>query len=251
MSLPTHLQQFLDINTAGRVMLMCRARKIFEADKAALYTRAVKQAVSALCRDSEPTVVAVDQLLNQQLEWLDVALARPPVPRLPPRPTPAPVEPLEEVAKPRGAHRAPGAGTVEALSMEKKLQESRKPLKELLLKDCVQLRLMKLDRAKKLASHLAGRRREDAEADIVAELRDSLHQQVRAYMRKHQGGPWDSVRKQEDLRLDITHTNSVHSLVILTRQLLKERKDWEARLNKGLLHNLLGGRIKASSGGNT
>ena len=75
----------------------------------------------------------------------------------------------------------------------------------------------------------------------MPELRDKLNQQIRSYMRKHKGGPWDSVIKQEDLRLDIAHTNSVHSLVTLTRQLLRERKDWEAKFNQGLLHNLLGG----------
>jgi hypothetical protein len=248
MAVPGHLLQFLEINTAGRVVLLCHRRRIFSIETTHLYTNAIKQAVLALCRDRDrdPNVLEVDRILNEQLEMLDLALSRPPVPRLPPREKPQEETGDEEAPKPKKNARSDQATAVEALSMEEKLQVARKPLRELLVKDCVQLRLVDQTRAKALANGMAGRKKEEAEADIVAELRDNLHQQIRSYMRKHKGGPWDSVRKQEDLRLDITHTNTVHNLVVLARQLLKERKDWEGRMNKGLLHNLLGGKLKAS-----
>ncbi len=250
MAVPKHLLQFLDMNTAARVVLLCRARRIFDVDKPGFYSRAVKEAVLALCREGEPTVVEVDRILNEQLEMLDEALARPPVPRLPPRSKPVTEEPeSDDPAKPKRSVRNDQAAAAEALSMEEKLQEARKPLRELLTKDCVRLGLVEQKRARVLAAGLAGRRKEEAEGDIVAELRDNLNRQIRTYMRKHKGGPWDSVGKQEDLRLDITHTKTVHNLVVLARQLLKECKDWKSQTNKSLLHNLLGGKLKASPGG--
>ncbi len=244
MAVPEHLLQFLNMNTAGRVVLMCHARRIFDAEKARFYTRAVTEAVLALSRDSDPSVVEIDRLLKEQLEMLDVALDRPPVPRLPKRASPPEdeSEPVVAPSKTRRENRNANVAATESLSMEEKLQEARRPVRDLLLKDCVRLGLVELKRAKTLAAGLAGKSREEGEADIVSELRNNLHKQIRTYMRKHKGGPWDSVMKQEDLRLDITHTSSVHALVTLTRQLLKERKDWEGKLNKGLLHNLLGGK---------
>lgn len=131
--------------------------------------------------------------------------------------------------------------------MEDKLEESRKPLRKILNEDCVRLGLLDIKRAEKLASRLAGKSREDAEAEIVAEIRNNLHQQVRAYLRKYKGGPWPSPKLQEELRVDIASTNSVHAVVTLTRFLLKERRNWETKMKKGKLGNLFGGKIRISN----
>jgi hypothetical protein len=46
------------------------------------------------------------------------------------------------------------------------------------------------------------------------------------------------------LRVDIVATRSVHGLLTLTRQVLRERTKWESMQKRGVLGNLLGGKLK-------
>lgn len=256
MTVPAHLVQFIEFNTAARVLLLCRAKGVVSQQRINVFTRALNQAVIAGIADETTQVTEVDALINAQLELLSLALDRPPPPRLPPRAQAAVEEMLaeeKEIEPPpkirrRRTRNITGAVEADSKSREQKLEDERKPLRTLLQEDCVRLGLVQQDRAKQLSRTLAGRLREDAEKDLVAELRNNLHTQIRTYMRKRKGGPWDSPKIQEEVRLDIEHTNSVHALVSLTRRLLTERKAWEKTADKGILGNLLAGKIRFGSG---
>jgi hypothetical protein len=128
--------------------------------------------------------------------------------------------------------------------MEARLQVERKPLRKLIREDCISLGLVSKDRAEALVNGLAGRTREQAEADIVAELRNNLHQQIRQYIRRHKGGPWSSPKAQEELRLDVVATHHIHGVLTLARQVLQERQKWESSQKKGVMQSLLGGKLK-------
>ncbi len=43
---------------------------------------------------------------------------------------------------------------------------------------------------------MVGREPKKAEADIVVELRATLHTQIRKFLRKHKGGPWNNPKAQ-------------------------------------------------------
>jgi hypothetical protein len=252
MTVPGHLKQFIEFNTAGRVAMLCRSLGIADPGRIAAYTRAVTAAVYAGGCGEDCSVTQVDDQINTQLRLLQVALQRVPAPKLPkrkPQRDTAPVDNDEAPSKAEQPKIRPSAdpNVVIGKSMEQKLEDSRKPLRKILQEDCVRLGLLSQERAERLASRLAGRRREDAEAELMAELRNNLHRQIRAYMRQNNGGPWTSPKQQEDVRLDIANTNSIHGVVTLTRHLLQERKNWEGNFKKGLLSSLLGGRFRFSN----
>jgi hypothetical protein len=249
MPVPAHLSRFIQINAATRVAMLCRSLGVQSGRLVETYTRAVVEAVHSMAGRDELSVRQVDACLDDQLALLKEAIGRPVPPltgRVPTR-EPAPGEPDAPQRSRRRAQRSQQASAdQEPRSMEDKLEEARQPLRNILQQECVQLGLITPQRAQKLAAQLSGKLRQEAEAEIVAELRDNLREHIRIYIRKHQGGPWNSPKLQEDVRLDIANTNSVHSVVVLTRHLLQERKQWEDKFKKGLFHNLLGGRLKIS-----
>lgn len=126
-------------------------------------------------------------------------------------------------------------------SLDNKLAETRKPVQELVRNECIHLGLLTSKRAEKLATSMAGKPPEQAEADIIEELRNNLHKQIQAYIRKQKGGPWKSIRQQEDVRVDIVNTRTVRGVLTLTRQLLAEQVRWEEKQPKGLFGNLFSG----------
>lgn len=132
--------------------------------------------------------------------------------------------------------------------MEDKLRDQRKPLEKILIDDCVHLRLVTKKRAKQLAIQLTGRTTREGEATVVAELRETLHQQIRKFIRDNKGGPWKSPNQQDDLRLDIAQTKTLGSLVMLTKQILREREQWESLHKQSPLSKLFGGKIKMNFG---
>ena len=105
-------------------------------------------------------------------------------------------------------------------SMEDKLKDERKPVQKLLLEDCVQVGLIDLPTAKRMILEMTGKTSQDAERDIVEDLRQLLQVQVKSFIRKAKGGPWADPRTQEDLRKDIHAANSVRSVVMLSRQVV-------------------------------
>jgi hypothetical protein len=128
--------------------------------------------------------------------------------------------------------------------MTEKLANERKPIQTLLCEDCVQLGLLKPKRAEYLVTQFAGKLPNEAEDEVVIELRNNLHEQVRKFMRKHKGGPWASPKDQEDLRLEIARTPTVRSMLLLTRQLLRERQQWLNKSKRSLTGRLFGSRLK-------
>jgi len=200
--------------------------------------------VHAEAQRGNHSVVALDAFLNAQLEHLALALNTPFQ-----RPLTEEKPPTGEdtTSKRRRSQRNNGGiGADDSLGMEHKLEEERKPIRRILQEDCVQLGLVEPARAKRLCGQMAGKEPREAEAEVVAELRNNLHAQIRAFMRKHKGGPWDSPKLQEDVRMDIAGTRSVSSLITLTRALLREREEWEQNSKKGTLSNILRGKIRLS-----
>jgi hypothetical protein len=143
----------------------------------------------------------------------------------------------EQPAKKKDPDRLPKAKV-----MTERLQEERKPIKELLTADCVKLGLVERKRANYLITQLAGKKPKEAELEVVMELRNNLHKQIKDFIRKHKGGPWATPTQQEEIRLDIVQTPTIRSLIFLTKQLFKERQKWLADNAKG---SLLGDMISA------
>jgi hypothetical protein len=238
MPLPAHLERFFQINSAVRVALLCRELGVREGPRVWTYTRALRDALRYLAEQCGGDQAQLERGLEDQVAMLRDAVLRLP----PPPPADADVE-SPSAPSPRTSRRHPPASgwhpTI-GLSMEEKLEQARKPLRKLLQEDCVRLGLIDSRHATELVSRLAGRLRAEVEAELVADLHNHLDQQLELYMRKHRGGPWSSTQSQEKLRVEIASTTSVHAVVYLTRRLLEERREWEARMKRGRLRNLLG-----------
>jgi len=129
----------------------------------------------------------------------------------------------------------------EVASYQEKLTIHRKPVVELLKKECVDFHLLTPERARHWVHHLSGRFIEDVEPDIVSELSDKLMKNVRTYMRKNKKEhPWQSPMAQEQLRKDIFSTKTIKGMLTLTSQILWEIRQSNQEANTGLL-----GRIRS------
>lgn len=248
----------MKLNVTGRVFCACRAHGVGEPRRIAIYTRAVEAAVSAAIRERHDSQCDFEGILTEQLVLLSGAFVQRAaistdacVDDL----LPAAVvqvkndidtrEPTQLSDTPNAKQRTPvKRSAVVPKAMEEKLQEARKPLQKLLVEDCVHLGLLTKERAEEAARSAIGRTRDDAEEIFVVELRNNLHQQVRSYIRKHKGGPWPKPKDQDGLRLDIVATRSVRSVLMLARQILRERVKWEQERQGGVVRNLLGGKLK-------
>ncbi len=129
--------------------------------------------------------------------------------------------------------------------MPTKLANERKPTKKVIMEDCVQLGLLARKRAKYLITQMAGKQPAEAEKEIVIELRDNLHKQIRKLIRKDKKGPWSSPKAQEDLRIEIVQTPTVRSVVYLTREILRERDEWKHRARNSITGRIFGNRMIA------
>jgi len=138
--------------------------------------------------------------------------------------------------------KAPSGYVPSVKSMEDKLKDERKPVQKLLLEDCVQVGLIDLPTAKRMILEMTGKTSQDAERDIVEDLRQLLQLQVKSFIRKARGGPWADPRTQEDLRKDIHAANSVRSVVMLSRQVVKEHRMWEQEHGRIGILGLFSGR---------
>lgn len=122
--------------------------------------------------------------------------------------------------------------------MISKLDLQRKPVQSLILDECTKLRLVKPERAQQLVEQFSGKQPEEAEEEVVCELRNNLHQQVRAFIRKDKGGAWRSPKAQEEVRMDIAATRTLRGLISLTLEILREREAWCKKNKKGLMSRL-------------
>jgi hypothetical protein len=133
-----------------------------------------------------------------------------------------------------------GGGRPDDAAYTQRLQDRRKPLKKLLTHECVAFKLMEEKRALKLLRELPGRDPEVAEGEILDELRNNLQLQIKSFIRKYQGGPWPSPRQQEEIRLEIAELPTIHSLITMTRQLIREQEEWLKKNKNDFVNRLLG-----------
>ena len=240
----------LGATVSKRVRSLCRARGIHKPPRIAFYVRCVCDALTSPLLEQQTKGPLLDREIQAQTKLLREALET------------LPQRMREETARARAAAAAAttqerllpadasqaAADTPSPLSLEEKLSASRDPIKKLLAEDCIQLGLITPERAKELILHLTGKMPEQAEQDINDELRNNLHSQVRKIIRDLKGGPWKSVKQQEDIRLDIANTRSINSVLSLTRQLFQERDNWEkAHCGKSVIGRLTG-RLKVTFG---
>jgi hypothetical protein len=200
------------------------------------------QAISAMLTD-ESTPADFHKLLNEQADWLESELSRI-----------SDLSQCDESFADKGGsdEKTPTdlnsdkeqTGYVpKAKSLPERLKDRRADMGQLLLNDCVTLKLVTPTRAKKLKHELLGKDPDQGEEEIVARLRDSLHEQIRNFILKHNGGPWATDTMQAEVRMDITRTRTIRSLVSLSRQLLEEREGWLAQAKNNLSGRFFGGKV--------
>ncbi|MET0089585.1 MAG: hypothetical protein ABW068_06095 [Candidatus Thiodiazotropha sp.] len=246
-------EQFLkmvEVNVKGRVFVVCQSRGVTDVSVINYYTEVVQQAVLAqMTEDADTSAESFHRLLEQQVEWLGEKLRQLVNDGALDRSAADGVlgDPVLEVSGSAAAERAEkkASGFVpEAKSMPERLKDRRAEMEHLLTHDCITLKLLTANEAKQLKRELVGRLPEKAEEELVARMRSVLHSQVSKFIRKHQGGPWQTVTQQTEIRMEIAHTKSLRSLVFLSRQLLQEREEWMLKTKSSLVGRLFGGRVK-------
>ena len=129
--------------------------------------------------------------------------------------------------------------------MEEKLAIQRKPIHDLITKECVEFKLLTPERAKHWVNNLSGRRVEEVEKDIVDELRQNLQNNVKNFIRKNKKeNPWPSPALQEELRKEISQVKTIKGMLMLTSNVL-----WEIRNAKESGKVSLFNRIKKKISG--
>lgn len=245
----------LEMNLCGRIMLGVRRHGMSDPRRVAVLARAVVAVVDHHYPDGRPSLLALEPVITEQLALLEAALMEQrmrqalgsdsPVASSS-TPVSEEVPSSTEVPEKRTLRKRTLRGkghTVVAKSMDEKLKEGRQPVQELLEKDCVDIGLIDRKQAQRLIRGMLGKKPEEAEQEIVEQLRQILQDQVKGIIRQLKGGPWAKPQAQEEIRQDISHARSVKSLLMLTRQVIKERREWEQKHGKGgLFGGLLGGR---------
>jgi len=232
-------EKLIKINTLGRVFVTCQARGIHDPGSIGYYAEILEQEIRSRLRE-ESTSAEFNHLLEEQLRWLEGELGRlGSESESAAKPAPDAPEPVREERHPSGYVPA-------AKSMSERLQERRSGIERLLDNDCITLKLATPAEVRRYKQELLGKAPEQAEEELVANLRNVLHEQVRKFMRKHEGGPWASANQQYELRMDIVKTRSLRSLVTLARALLSERDEWLQKSRGSLTGRFAGGRVKMS-----
>ena len=142
------------------------------------------------------------------------------------------------------SEKRPSGYILKAKSMPERLAVQRGGMERLLDNECVTLKLITPSQAKRMKHRMLGQEPEVAEKELVSELRNILHQQVRDFIRRNKGGPWASATLQNDLRMDIIATRSLRSLVTLSKELLSERQEWLNKNKVSLASRLFGGKVR-------
>lgn len=260
------MTDLIDVNVSGRLMVLLTRHALLDNRKLAIYRRAVSDAVRAQMAAKALQVEVCDRCIDEQLALLaeslhardsdpakvpavtagdsrDVGAAVGPEDE-PDRDVAADLEPEVEadLDPPDAASVAPPApprmrresGYIPPVkTMEEKLSDARKPVETLLREDCVQVGLLDSKQANKLVLGMTGKTSQQAEHDIVEQLRQVLQTQVKSFIRKSKGGPWKDPHTQEDLRQDIHAARSVRSVLMLAHQVIKEYQRWQVEHRRG------------------
>lgn len=202
---------------------------------------------------TESTVADFYAVLNEKAKWLEQEIAQLTDPAEQERiigtqqaqRNQADQEPPQAVEAASKSKSTKATGYVpEAKSMGERLKDKRSEMEHLLRNDCVTLKLVNPQQVKKHIHELVGRDPKKAEQDLVAHLRNALHHQVVRFIRKHNGGPWNSATEQTEIRMQIANTKTLQSLVNLSKTLLGEREEWMAKSKNSLMGRLFGGKVK-------
>lgn len=246
----------LQMNIAGRLMLMLSQHGINETRSLSVYLGAIGDVVRQRAATAQPVHLGnLEPFLKEQLEMLQTAMQkRRGILGMPlftngtagGGASPATAASVD-VAKPSSRRQARAArGYVPvAKSMEDKLKDDRKPIQKLLLEDCVAERLLDVSRARDMVAGMTGKAPQDAEREIVEYLREVLQAQVKQFIRSDKGGPWSNPHAQEDLRQDIHAANSVRGVLLLCRQIVKEHQSWEEEHDQGGILGLFSPRRRS------
>lgn len=232
-----HSREMAEINISGRVFVICQSRGVVDPQIIRQYREIFHQEMFDQLSD-EFTPSEFNQLLDKTSAWLEAEIDQTnPQPTTADKPKEAPDSKVKTSKSDKQTY------IPEAKSMAERLADQRQLIERLLARDCVDLMLITPDQVSKFKRRMIGVEPAQAEKDIVADLRNILHQQIRAFIRKHEGGPWGTVKLQNELRLDIAATKSLQSLVNLTRELISERDSW-LQSNPSIADRLFGGRVK-------
>ncbi|MES9941196.1 MAG: hypothetical protein ABW104_11175 [Candidatus Thiodiazotropha sp. 6PLUC2] len=245
------LQQMMQVNIKGRAFVICQSRGVSDPSIISYYVQILEEATMAMLSD-DSSITDFHAALNEQAAWLEREIdqlneAGPAVDEASStsdNPIDDGEEKQEKQPKPERDHKKESGYVPDAKSMPERLKDRRAEMEHLLANDCVTLKLVTPKQAKKYVQGLVGRDPKKAEADLVAELRNALHQHVVSFIRKNNGGPWNSATEQTEIRMQIAKTKSLQALVNLSKVLLSEREEWVRKSKKSLVGRLFGGRVK-------
>lgn len=241
-----NFEHLIKVNTQGRVFVTCQTRGVTDPVIVGYYVEILEQAVFSQLGD-DSTATDFYQVLNEQLAWLEGELDQVGTKLAAASETEARSDVgtrLSAAAIERAQKKASGGYMPDAKSMPERLKDARAEMVYLLDNDCITLKLVTPGQSKAYKRGLPGKDPELAEEELVTALRNVLHEQVREFIRKHNGGPWATASMQQDIRMGITRTRTLRSLVTLARELLKEREEWLDKAKHSLTGRFFGGRVK-------
>ncbi len=234
------LKQMMQVNIKGRAFVICQSHGISDPSIIGYYEQILEEATLGML-NPESSVTDFHNALNEKAKWLEGEIGQ----LTDPAESSGSDEVQEEPDQPVVVrqHKKATGYVPEAKSMGERLKDRRSEMEHLLLNDCVTLKLVSPKQAKKCVHELVGRDPKKAEEDLVANLRNALHQQVVSFIRKHDGGPWNSATEQTEIRMQIAATKTLQSLVNLSKMLLSEREEWTAKTKNSLMGRLFGGKV--------
>ncbi len=235
----TSLEKLIDINASGRVFMVCNQHNIRDLEKINLHKQWVKGKIIEQMEQDNVGVEALSSIMDEKVALLHQILKNG-------EDIPIQEQEVKEEEPQPKKQKVNSGYKPQSTDMPTKLANERKPTKKVILEDCVQLGLLSRKRAEYLVTQMAGKKPMEAEKEIVKELRESLHKQVRKLIRKDKKGPWSSPKAQEDLRVEIVETPTVRSMVYLTREILREREEWKDRAHNSITGRIFGNRMTAS-----
>jgi hypothetical protein len=229
------LEKAVDLNLAARVTLVCSAHGIKDPLEINSKRESVKRDIMERITENHVGVERLSDLLDICIAKMESDLLQSMEEE---KTTDIPVTKSAEPSRKKSSadRKHTSAETTQkkgsgyrpkSAALAEKLVSERKPIQTLLREDCVQIGLLKPQRAEYLANQFSGKLPYEAEEEVLVELRQNLHDHVRRIIRKLDGGgPWPTPKDQENLRLEIAEIPTVRSLLYLTRQILREREDW-------------------------
>ena len=250
----TSLHKLIDINASGLVLMACNTHEIWDPEKIKKYKSWVIQQITDQMEHEHAGVESLSRIMDEKIALLhqklengnDESLQESSVQKTQLAPKAfnnfVDIEKLpEEPAKATSKGEPPK--NYKCTDMPTKLAQERKPVKKLILEDCVQLGLISKQRAEYVVTQMAGKQPAEAENEVVIELRENLHKQVRGLIKKDKDGPWSSPKAQEELRLEIIKTPTVRSVLFLTRDILRERDEWLKRSHISISGRIFGSKM--------